>query len=96
MYTKNSHVSTVPNPLGVVAVLSAFNFPVAVYGWYAQCIEIFIFTLFTALGIWPFRWLQEMRQFGSHLLRRRYVRSQLRKWCQAYLKETGYQVLSQA
>jgi aldehyde dehydrogenase family 7 protein A1 len=23
----------VPNPLGVVAVLSAFNFPVAVYGW---------------------------------------------------------------
>ena len=22
-----------PNPLGVVAVLSAFNFPVAVYGW---------------------------------------------------------------
>jgi aldehyde dehydrogenase family 7 protein A1 len=24
----------VPNPLGVVAVLSAFNFPVAVYGWY--------------------------------------------------------------
>ena len=24
---------TVPNPLGVVAVLSAFNFPVAVYGW---------------------------------------------------------------
>ena len=31
---KNSHVNTVPNPLGVVAVLSAFNFPVAVYGWY--------------------------------------------------------------
>lgn len=26
----------VPNPLGVVAVLSAFNFPVAVYGWYAH------------------------------------------------------------
>jgi aldehyde dehydrogenase family 7 member A1 len=25
---------SVPNPLGVVAVLSAFNFPVAVYGWY--------------------------------------------------------------
>lgn len=25
--------SPVPNPLGVVAVLSAFNFPVAVYGW---------------------------------------------------------------
>lgn len=24
----------VPNPLGVVGVLSAFNFPVAVYGWY--------------------------------------------------------------
>lgn len=24
----------VANPLGVVAVLSAFNFPVAVYGWY--------------------------------------------------------------
>lgn len=24
----------VPNPLGVVAVISAFNFPVAVYGWY--------------------------------------------------------------
>ena len=30
---KNSHVSTVPNPLGVVAVLSAFNFPVAVWSW---------------------------------------------------------------
>lgn len=28
---------SVPNPLGVVAVLSAFNFPVAVYGWY-KCI----------------------------------------------------------
>ena len=26
-------VSQVPNPLGVVGVLSAFNFPVAVYGW---------------------------------------------------------------
>lgn len=26
-------LATVPNPLGVVAVLSAFNFPVAVYGW---------------------------------------------------------------
>lgn len=26
--------SIVPNPLGVVGVLSAFNFPVAVYGWY--------------------------------------------------------------
>ncbi|THH14836.1 hypothetical protein EW146_g5560 [Bondarzewia mesenterica] len=25
--------ATVPNPLGVVGVLSAFNFPVAVYGW---------------------------------------------------------------
>lgn len=24
---------TAPNPLGVVGVLSAFNFPVAVYGW---------------------------------------------------------------
>ena len=24
----------VPNPLGVLGVLSAFNFPVAVYGWY--------------------------------------------------------------
>jgi len=23
----------VPNPLGVLGVLSAFNFPVAVYGW---------------------------------------------------------------
>lgn len=23
----------VPNPLGIIAVLSAFNFPVAVYGW---------------------------------------------------------------
>jgi aldehyde dehydrogenase family 7 protein A1 len=27
------HVFVVPNPLGVVAVISAFNFPVAVYGW---------------------------------------------------------------
>lgn len=27
------YISIVPNPLGVVAVLSAFNFPVAVYGW---------------------------------------------------------------
>lgn len=25
---------TVPNPIGVVGVLTAFNFPVAVYGWY--------------------------------------------------------------
>lgn len=24
----------IAKPLGVVAVLSAFNFPVAVYGWY--------------------------------------------------------------
>jgi hypothetical protein len=24
---------TVPNPLGVLGVLSVFNFPVAVYGW---------------------------------------------------------------
>ena len=23
-----------PNPLGIVGVLTAFNFPVAVYGWY--------------------------------------------------------------
>ena len=31
----DSHsLSPVPNPLGVVGVLSAFNFPVAVYGWY--------------------------------------------------------------
>ena len=29
-----TYVYLVPNPLGVVAVLSAFNFPVAVYGWY--------------------------------------------------------------
>jgi len=28
--------SLVPNPLGLVAVLSAFNFPVAVYGWLAR------------------------------------------------------------
>lgn len=26
----------VPNPLGVLGVLSAFNFPVAVYGWYGR------------------------------------------------------------
>ncbi len=25
---------SVPNPLGVIGVLTAFNFPVAVYGWY--------------------------------------------------------------
>ena len=30
----HSHeTGTVPNPLGVLAVLYAFNFPVAVYGW---------------------------------------------------------------
>ncbi|KDR74907.1 hypothetical protein GALMADRAFT_123576 [Galerina marginata CBS 339.88] len=29
----HSILEAVPNPLGVVAVLSAFNFPVAVYGW---------------------------------------------------------------
>jgi len=29
-----------PNPLGVVAVLSAFNFPVAVYGWYAVLLDL--------------------------------------------------------
>jgi aldehyde dehydrogenase family 7 protein A1 len=34
---ENRHVIAVPNPLGVVAVLSAFNFPMAVYGWYALC-----------------------------------------------------------
>jgi hypothetical protein len=28
---------SVPNPLGVVGVLSAFNFPVAVYGWCINC-----------------------------------------------------------
>ncbi|KZT63221.1 succinate-semialdehyde dehydrogenase [Daedalea quercina L-15889] len=27
------NIIEVPNPLGVVAVLSAFNFPIAVYGW---------------------------------------------------------------
>jgi hypothetical protein len=32
-------MNEVPNPLGVVAVLSAFNFPVAVYGWYGQFIR---------------------------------------------------------
>jgi aldehyde dehydrogenase family 7 member A1 len=26
----------VPNPLGLVAVISSFNFPVAVYGWYVE------------------------------------------------------------
>ena len=36
---QNSHVNAVPNPLGVVAVLSAFNFPVAVYGWYGRFIR---------------------------------------------------------
>lgn len=34
---------TVPNPLGVVAVLSAFNFPVAVYGWYVLTIPFYAF-----------------------------------------------------
>jgi aldehyde dehydrogenase family 7 protein A1 len=33
MLTCKSHPSQVANPLGVVSVLSAFNFPVAVYGW---------------------------------------------------------------
>lgn len=33
----------VPNPLGVVAVLSAFNFPVAVYGWYVILITTNIY-----------------------------------------------------
>lgn len=33
------HPPKVPNPLGVVAVLSAFNFPVAVYGWYAHYLQ---------------------------------------------------------
>lgn len=28
-----THGGLVPNPLGVVSVLTAFNFPVAVYGW---------------------------------------------------------------
>jgi aldehyde dehydrogenase family 7 member A1 len=31
--TSSSNPLEVPNPLGVLAVLSAFNFPVAVYGW---------------------------------------------------------------
>jgi acyl-CoA reductase-like NAD-dependent aldehyde dehydrogenase len=33
---------SVPNPLGVVAVMSAFNFPVAVYGWYASLFLSFL------------------------------------------------------
>ena len=38
-------VSQVANPLGVVGVLSAFNFPVAVYGWYyIQHLIIFNFS----------------------------------------------------
>ena len=32
--SQSSFLSPVPNPLGVLGVLSAFNFPVAVYGWY--------------------------------------------------------------
>jgi aldehyde dehydrogenase family 7 protein A1 len=31
----------VPNPLGVVGVLSAFNFPVAIYGWYGRFASAF-------------------------------------------------------
>ena len=46
-----SHVNAVPNPLGVVAVLSAFNFPVAVYGWYGQFSRNLFGVLFTELGI---------------------------------------------
>ena len=37
-----SHVNVAPNPLGTVAVLTAFNFPVAVYGWYGQFIGNFV------------------------------------------------------
>lgn len=40
MFPTGTDTAVVPNPLGVVAVLSAFNFPVAVYGWYA--LRIFI------------------------------------------------------
>jgi acyl-CoA reductase-like NAD-dependent aldehyde dehydrogenase len=28
----------VPNPLGTVAIISAFNFPVAVYGWWGMAV----------------------------------------------------------
>jgi len=38
----------VPNPLGVVAVLSAFNFPVAVYGWYV--LFLFSKSIFTQIN----------------------------------------------
>lgn len=33
MLTHKPILSQVANPLGVVSVLTAFNFPVAVYGW---------------------------------------------------------------
>ena len=36
--------SVVPNPLGVLAVLSAFNFPVAVYGWCGAMTVVFDLT----------------------------------------------------
>ena len=36
IHQKIKTILLVPNPLGVVAVLSAFNFPVAVYGWYER------------------------------------------------------------
>lgn len=68
-------VIEVPNPLGVIAVLSAFNFPVAVYGWYDGLFDY----LFHApliqfhLGIWHFPWLRAMRQSGSHLRQHLYV-----------------------
>jgi len=61
-------VYEVPNPLGVVAVLSAFNFPVAVYGWYDGLFDYLFRAPLTQfnLGIWHFPWPRGMRQSGSH------------------------------
>jgi hypothetical protein len=56
----------VPNPLGVLGVLSAFNFPVAVYGWYGRFASVFTeWTRENVLGISRSRWQRAMRLFGS-------------------------------
>ena len=73
-------VHPVPNPLGVLGVLSAFNFPVAVYGWY------FTLPSFKPLtdewmnarnaGISRSRWQRATRPFGSRPPPRRCAPSQ--------------------
>ena len=91
-------IPEVPNPLGVVGVLSAFNFPVAVYGWYvvsqspsshSRCLlaERPIGTL-----LYPSPLV--MRPSGSPLHPHRSAPSQSQRSLQIYWREMAFLVLS--